>query len=326
MDWRAVIALPLSLVISAAAFAMEDPPALVPRAEDEVKISPWDGVPEDGLGWDPTVTMGEYVQRFDYSSGQLTRIEICMLTNPGTEVDAMASIVLYDVGPGGNPGSLLFQSDETSLTVPGFPNHNCVPIATGGIPVDGPIYAGLKWRPDQYPDVFVPMDTTLATPQQVLRGRSQVGDTLGPWGDVTDFATEARAFGIGIVGVIDGSVSPVCTPGPTVMCLNDERFKVELDWRRVNNQRGPGEVVQQGSDDSGLFYFFDPDNWEMLIKVIDACNSAFNSFWVFYAATTNVEFTVTVTDTQTGVVNNYFNPLENPALPIQDTSAFATCP
>jgi hypothetical protein len=80
------------------------------------------------------------------------------------------------------------------------------------------------------------------------------------------------------------------------------------------------------SDDSGLFYFFNADNWEMLIKVLDACQPPFDRFWVFASATTNVEYTITVTDTQEQVVKTYINPLDHPATPIQDTAAFATCP
>ncbi len=32
-----------------------------------------------------------------------------------------------------------------------------------------------------------------------------------------------------------------------------------------------------------------------------------NKFWVFYGALSNVEYTITVTDTTTGVVKTYFN-------------------
>jgi hypothetical protein len=97
-------------------------------------------------------------------------------------------------------------------------------------------------------------------------------------------------------------------------------------WRRNNGARGLGPIVPGvSSDDSGLFYFFNPDNWEMLIKVLDGC-PVNDRFWVFYAATTNVEFTVTVTDIQEDEVSTYFNPLNNAAAPVQDTEAFATCP
>ncbi len=64
----------------------------------------------------------------------------------------------------------------------------------------------------------------------------------------------------------------------------------------------------------------------MLVKMVDACNSPFNSFWVFAAATTNVEYTLRVTDTETGVVKEYFNPLGNAAAALTDTEAFLTCP
>ncbi len=52
-------------------------------------------------------------------------------------------------------------------------------------------------------------------------------------------------------------------------------------------------------------------------------------FWVFCAATTNVEFTIVVTDTATnssGQLVEYFNPLGQAAQAITDTEAFATCP
>jgi hypothetical protein len=57
--------------------------------------------------------------------------------------------------------------------------------------------------------------------------------------------------------------------------------------------------VPFSSADSGLFYFFNENNWEMLVKVVDGC--AFNNhYWVFAAATTNIEYVLTVTDEETG--------------------------
>jgi hypothetical protein len=80
-------------------------------------------------------------------------------------------------------------------------------------------------------------------------------------------------------------------------------------------------VVPFGSNDSGLLYFFDEDNVEMLVKVIDACG--FNGhFWVFAAATTNVEYTLRVRDTDDDRVETYFNPLGIASPAITDTAAF----
>ncbi|MCP4548464.1 MAG: hypothetical protein GY835_18560 [bacterium] len=85
------------------------------------------------------------------------------------------------------------------------------------------------------------------------------------------------------------------------------------------------QVVPFGSDDSGLFWFFAPENWEMLVKVLDGCGLN-NRFWVFSAATTNVEYMLRITDTETGLRQEYFNRLGNSAAAITDTSAFPTCP
>lgn len=116
-----------------------------------------------------------------------------------------------------------------------------------------------------------------------------------------------------------------CAPGATTMCLNNDRFQVEVDWRDFNGNTGSGNVVPVASDDSGLFWFFSPDNWEMLIKVLDGC-SITDHFWVFAAATTNVEYTIRVTDTETSLSKTYFNPLGNSASAITDTSALPVCP
>ncbi len=117
-----------------------------------------------------------------------------------------------------------------------------------------------------------------------------------------------------------------CTPDEDTLCLNGGRFRVEVAWRDFGGGTGSAQVVPVESDDSGLLYFFDANNWEMLVKVLDACDLAgFNTFWVFAAATTDVEYTLTVTDTATGVVKQYFNPLGNAAPAITDTGAFATC-
>ena len=111
-----------------------------------------------------------------------------------------------------------------------------------------------------------------------------------------------------------------CSPGQEVLCLLDDRFAIQIDWRRPNGATGHGQAIPF-TDRAGLFYFFNETNLEMLFKMLDAC-SLNDRFWVFYAATTNVEFTVTVTDTQTGRRKQYFNPLGTPAPPIQDTQAF----
>jgi plastocyanin len=117
-----------------------------------------------------------------------------------------------------------------------------------------------------------------------------------------------------------------CEPSATALCLNNGRFQVTAHWR-TSKDSGEGQAVPLASaPDSGLFYFFSASSLEMLVKVLNACSDPFNHYWVFAAATTNVEVTLTVIDTQSQRTKVYFNPLGTVAVPIQDTHAFATCP
>ena len=120
-------------------------------------------------------------------------------------------------------------------------------------------------------------------------------------------------------------VAETCTPDSVGLCLAQERYRVDVIWRSFDGTFGSSRVVPRVSSvDSGLLWFFEADNWEMLIKVLDGC--AINDhFWVFAAATTNVEYTMTVTDTATGRVRRYFNPLGRTSPAITDTTAFDTC-
>ena len=117
----------------------------------------------------------------------------------------------------------------------------------------------------------------------------------------------------------------ICVQNETMMCLNQGRFKVEVAWQDYVGATGSAKVVPVGSDDSGLFWYFSPDNWEMLIKVLDGCGIN-DRYWVFSAATTDVAYTLRVTDTLTDVVREYHNTLGNAADAITDTEAFMTCP
>jgi hypothetical protein len=99
---------------------------------------------------------------------------------------------------------------------------------------------------------------------------------------------------------------------------------VKVDWKRPGGETGQGQAIKYTAD-SGLFWFFSSDNIELLVKVITGCPLS-NTYWVFAAATTNVEYTMTVTDTKTGKVKTYLNPQGVSAAAITDTNAFATCP
>jgi plastocyanin len=127
------------------------------------------------------------------------------------------------------------------------------------------------------------------------------------------------------VAATNATVAP-CVASSTVLCLNNGRFAVHVAYVSGAGSGDATTVPLPSAPDSGLFYFFSPSNIEMLIKVLNACTFSTPRYWVFYAATTNVQLVVTVTDSQTGKVKTYFNPLNNTAAPVQDVNAFATCP
>lgn len=108
------------------------------------------------------------------------------------------------------------------------------------------------------------------------------------------------------------------------LCLQNNRFQVTVAWQDPTGGSGAGIVTPAHGQDTGLFYFFDPNNWELMVKVLDGC--AINGhYWVFSAAGTNVGYTLTVKDLDRDLQKDYTNPLGTLAAPVADTMAFA-CP
>ncbi len=122
-----------------------------------------------------------------------------------------------------------------------------------------------------------------------------------------------------------------CVPNATTLCLpGDNRFAVSVYFETVQGggRMGDAQAVPLdalGIDQGGVFYFLDSQNPEFLVKVIDGC-PVNNRWWVFFAATTNIGFELTVTDTFTMQTRVYTNPDIHPADAVTDTNAFATCP
>ncbi len=117
----------------------------------------------------------------------------------------------------------------------------------------------------------------------------------------------------------------VCRATDTRLCLVEERFAVEVSFRDFADRRGAAHPLPIPSDDSGLFWFFTPENWELLVKVLDGCATN-GHWWVFAAATTDVDYELRVTDTFTGRAITYRNELGRRAPAITDAGALSTCP
>ena len=129
------------------------------------------------------------------------------------------------------------------------------------------------------------------------------------------------------VAVEAGSGEDVCTESATTMCLLGGRYEVSASWSAPpaagaeSGDTGPGRVARARTPDSGLFYFFDQENWEMLVKVLDACEG-YGHHWVFAASATDLGLDLTVRDTVTGEVRNYVRDPGEPSPAVADVSAF----
>src|SRR5262249_29530055 len=111
--------------------------------------------------------------------------------------------------------------------------------------------------------------------------------------------------------------------GPDLL-LRQGRFRVRADWSAPGFGQGRGQGAPF-TDESGYFTFFGSTNVELLVKVLNGCQSN-QSYWVFLGGATNVGTTIRVEDTQTGQVKTYNSPLGVPFRTVLDTAAFQTCP
>jgi len=177
----------------------------------------------------------------------------------------------------------------------------------------GRVSATLRYRVDDGPEMGVPMTAELVGPDRTspyggslrLLGRVEglhPGDEVRAVVEVTDDTGNLRwSRSVGAIFRED------CVGGATNLCLNGNRFRVEVSWTDFQGVTGVGEAVPL-SDDTGYFWFFDSANVELVVKVLDGTGIN-GHFWVFYGALSNVAYTLRLTDTETGQVKEYTNPL-----------------
>ncbi len=262
------------------------------------------------------------VMPFDlpFVPAQLREVCLCW-TRTGGSAAASVDLLIYRAdGPGGAPGQI-----ETGLAGVALANVPLAPATATyrldltqlGIDLAAErFYIGASWDSEEQPELHACGDDNGGATRQLFYSTDQGA----AWNDLAALFPDLDALGVRAkVAAGDGFT---CTPDDTTLCLNHGRFQVRLNWRTRQGDTGAGHVVPFGSDDSGLLYFFSASNWEMLLKALDGC-AVNGHYWVFFAAVTNVEFTLTVTDSQTGQAKVYNNPLGNTAQTVTDTNAFA---
>jgi hypothetical protein len=141
--------------------------------------------------------------------------------------------------------------------------------------------------------------------------------------DVSDPILDSAVF---LLGGSFTDTGGACVANATTVCLLGNRYEVRVRWEDFQHVVRDAFVASAGTPDSAIFYYQQANNWEFLIKLIDACG--FNDrVWVYFAAATNVGYVVTVRDTAPGgITKTYTNALGTAARAVNDSDAFATCP
>ena len=109
-----------------------------------------------------------------------------------------------------------------------------------------------------------------------------------------------------------------CVPERPVFWLGD--YRVSMCYETVDGHIGPVYDWGMGPGQSGLVYFFDRDNAEVLVKVLDGCGVN-GYYWVFLAPVTDLGLNLYVEDRR-GRSWSYRNRIGVQASTSSDTSAF----
>ena len=104
-----------------------------------------------------------------------------------------------------------------------------------------------------------------------------------------------------------------CEPGPQRLCVLDNRFSLEVRFIDPN-ESNPGVDPEKAATvlpslttaETGFFWFFSPSNIELAAKVLDG-RASNGRFWLLYGGVSDVEYTLTVTDTVADASKSYRN-------------------
>ncbi len=115
-----------------------------------------------------------------------------------------------------------------------------------------------------------------------------------------------------------------CEPGETAAVLSGG-YEVRMCFEMPSGARIDASNYHLESTASGLLYFFDRDNVEVLVKVLDGC--AINGHrWVFSAPVTDLAFNLEITEQATGRTFSHRNPRGMTASTAGDAAAFPCTP
>lgn len=116
-----------------------------------------------------------------------------------------------------------------------------------------------------------------------------------------EYAAAARVAGV--EQETGNTIDYGCLPNSSTSCLNNWRFQIRAAAYGASRTQARKVEGYGLGNSASLFYFFQPDNPEMLVKVVNGC--AINGhWWVFGSAATDLEYRVNVGDYATASVDD----------------------
>ena len=295
-----------------------------------------DGALNEAVRFGAETTEVDAVMRFDVGTVNTPLEQLCVCWNrenlpAGASFDHELVFFAAD-GIGGQPGTQIAAVPFTRSDVPAFPTSTFLSydLTPFDVRTTTPqIYAGVRWASGSAGSGNVVLCTDQDGPGEQPMYVAEAG--VGNWTTTDDiFADSPLSPPTALMIRLETEAPPpVCPQEPCVeddvtLCLQDDRFKVTATFETPQGDSGTAEA-DEITGDTGYFTFFNPDNVEVVIKVLNGCPVNGN-YWVFAGGLTNVEVDIEVCDTQEGVLATYRNPLRTQFQPIQDTGAFETCP
>jgi hypothetical protein len=143
-----------------------------------------------------------------------------------------------------------------------------------------------------------PDNNVLAADEAPAGGIASVGAFLSSFGNFKLLAAAqdssvAKTGNYTINLLCSGSDASLCAADVATMCLQQDRFRIQVGWHnQFDNTYGFGRAIRR-TDTGGFFSFGDPNNIELLVKVLDFGGGVFK---VFYGELTDLEFSIAISD------------------------------
>jgi len=293
----------------------------------------------------------ELAQRFRLpEAGTVDHAVVCM-GRGSIDTEAALAFSLNFYSGGGTPQTLF--ADYTVTTQLDAGRYACFQLGGDlqGLPLDaGNVWVAVAWQRATPPDntKFLMADENgPGGGRRAFRARPEEGDDWIAW--QADTNPDITAYGIRLAvdhpdpepepdpepdPDPDPDPKPDPDPGPeppsgegytdcvpkTTPLVFDGGYSVRLCYETPSGEVGEGKGGIWASGESGLLWFFNSGNAEVLVKVLNGC--AHNGHrWVFVAPVTDVAFNLHVTDGQ-GESWSHHNRQGEVATPARDTFAF----